>query len=294
MNFSGAIVIVSFNSGECLTRCLASIEEHAPAASVVVVDNASTDGSTRSTALRRNGVTLLLNPQNAGFARAVNQGLAAVSHGLVMVLNPDCYLLAGAAERLVQELDRYPECAIAGPRILNDDGSVQGSARGDPTLLTGLFGRSALLTRLFPNSRVARHNVRTDAARTTSGESFAVDWVSGACMMARRDALVEVGGLDERYFLYWEDADLCRRLRNSGHSIRYVPSSTVVHSGGVSSRGARMLATTAFHESAYTYYATHVARTWAGRRLAWLLLKLRCRLKLAAGADDRDVSSTSM
>ena len=294
MSFSGSIIIVSFNSGECLTRCLESIEEHAPAANVIVIDNASTDESTGSAALRRDGVTLQVNPRNVGFARAVNQGLAATSRHLVMVLNPDCYLLPGAADRLEEELGSYPECAIAGPRILNDDGSVQGSARGDPTLFTGFFGRTTLLTRLFPNSRLARRNVRTDTERVTSGESFAVDWVSGACMMARREALTAVGGFDERYFLYWEDADLCRRLRSKGHSTRYVPSCTIVHSGQVSTRSARTLATTAFHQSAYTYYATHVARTVAGRGLAWTLLKLRCRLKLLGGADDRNAPDSSV
>ncbi len=286
MSFSGTIIIVNFNSGECLTRCLESIEVHAPAANVIVIDNASTDESTGSPALRRDGVSLHVNPRNVGFARGVNQGLAATSRDLVMLLNPDCYLLPGAAERLEEELRSYPECAIAGPRILNDDGSVQGSARGDPTLFTGLFGRTTLLTRLFPNSRLARRNVRTDTERVANGESYAVDWVSGACMMARREALTAVGGFDERYFLYWEDADLCRRLRNKGHSTRYVPSCTVVHSAGVSSRGARTLAITAFHQSAYTYYATHVARTVIGRGLAWTLLQLRCRLKLLGGKDE--------
>lgn len=286
MNFSGTIIIVNFNSGECLTRCLESIEVHAPAANVIVIDNASTDGSTGSSALQRDGVSLHVNPQNVGFARGVNQGLAATFRDLVMLLNPDCYLLPGAAERLEQELRSYPECAIAGPKILNDDGSVQGSARGDPTLFTGLFGRTTLLTRLFPNSKLARRNVRTDAQRVANGESYAVDWVSGACMMARREVLTDVGGFDERYFLYWEDADLCRRLRNKGRSTRYVPSCTVVHSAGVSSRGAKTLAITAFHRSAYTYYATHVARTMIGRGLAWTVLKVRCRVKLLGGKDE--------
>jgi hypothetical protein len=280
MSFSGSIVIVSFNSGPSLARCLDSIAQHVPAAHAIVVDNASTDGCTDSPALRRDRVTLLANRQNVGFARAVNQGLMAATGDLVMLLNPDSYLLAGAVEGLEEELRRHPECAIAGPRILNDDGSVQGSARGDPSLVTGIFGRSTLLTRLFPNARLARRAVRTTNAHGPNGESFEVDWVSGACMLARREALIGVGGFDERYFLYWEDADLCRRLRNQGHSTRYVPSCTVVHSGGVSTSGARALAITAFHQSAYTYYATHVARTMAGRSLAWTLLKLRCRLKL--------------
>ena len=282
MNFRGAVIIVSFNSGACLARSLASIAAHAPGARVVVIDNASTDESTRHSTLLDPRVELHVNQHNVGFARGVNQGLAIVSTEYVLILNPDCYLTPGAAETLEGEISRHPECSIAGPQILNDDGSVQGSARGDPTLFTGLFGRSTLFTRLFPDSRLARHNVRTDADLVTRGESFTVDWVSGACFMARRETLAAVRGFDERYFLYWEDADLGRRLRNAGHTIRYVPTATVVHSGGVSSRGARTLATQAFHESAYTYYATHVARSPIARGIARVLLTLRCRWKLLA------------
>ena len=285
MSFRGAVIIVSFNSGACLARSLASIAAHAPGARVVVIDNASTDGSTRDAALQAPHVDLHVNPHNVGFGRGVNQGLAMVSTEYVLILNPDCYLTAGAVETLEGELARHPECTIAGPQILNDDGSVQGSARGDPTILTGLFGRSTLLTRLFPRSKLAKRNVRTDADLLTRGESFAVDWVSGACFMARRETLAAVGGFDERYFLYWEDADLCRRLRNAGHTMRYVPTATVVHSGGVSSRSARALATQAFHESAYTYYSTHVARSPITRVVARVLLTLRCRWKLLASRD---------
>jgi GT2 family glycosyltransferase len=99
-------------------------------------------------------------------------------------------------------------------------------------------------------------------------------------MLARRSALASVGGFDERYFLYWEDADLCRRLRNNGHSIRYVAGARVVHSVGVSSRSARSLATNAFHQSAYRYYATHVASGALSRAVAWVLLDVRRRWKL--------------
>lgn len=286
MNFRGDIIIVSFNSGECLARSLASIAAHAPDARAIVIDNASVDGSTRHPALQAPQVELHVNPKNAGFARGVNQGLALASSDLVLVLNPDCFLMPGAVETLASELAAHPDCAIAGPRILNDDGSVQGSARGDPTLITGLFGRSTLFTRLFPGSRLAQHNVRTSARHSVGGESFAVDWVSGACFMARRSTLTAVGGFDERYFLYWEDADLCRRLRTLGHTIRYVPVATVVHSGGVSSRGVHALATRAFHESAYIYYSTHVARTATARAVARALLAMRCRWKLLVGRND--------
>jgi len=280
MTFNGSIVIVNFNSGAYLADCLASIAAYAPEAHVVVVDNASVDGSDRATASAPGRVELRPTGENLGFARGVNRGVAHASGDRVLLLNPDCRLLPGAVESLVAELDCHPECAIAGPQILNDDGSLQGSARGDPTLLTGLFGRSTLFTRLFPRSRLARQNVPVDSALIERGASCEVDWISGACMLARRDALAAVDGFDERYFMYWEDADLCRRLRHRGYSIRYVPAARVVHTIGQSSRAARALATRAFHRSAYTYYATHIARTPPARVAAWFLLMARCRWKL--------------
>jgi GT2 family glycosyltransferase len=281
MTFRGAIVIVNFNSGPALVRCLASIAEHASLATTIVIDNASTDNSTALPALGAPGVELHVNNVNVGFGSGVNQGVRHTSADVVLILNPDCVLTAGAVERLEEELRRHPECAVVGPQIRNDDGSIQGSARGDPSIVTGLFGRTTLLTRLFPRSALARRNVRTDVETVTTGESFAVDWVSGACMLARRSAFANVGGFDERFFLYWEDADLCRRLRHAGHTIRYVPSSVVAHTQGVSSRGVPGLATRAFHESAFRYYSVHVARNPLARALAWSILTARCRWKLA-------------
>lgn len=280
MTFNGCVIIVNFNSGAYLAKCLESIGAYLPNAHILVVDNASVDGSERAAASGLPHVELHRNEANAGFGRGVNQALVHASGEMVLLLNPDCRLLPKGVEHLVAELAQHPECAIAGPQILNDDGSVQGSARGDPTLLTGLFGRSSFLTRLFPGSRMAQRNVRVEAALDTHGGSYEVDWVSGACMLARRDALEAVGGFDERYFLYWEDADVCRRLRDRGYSVRYVPGARVTHTVGRSSQAAQTLATRAFHQSAYLYYATHVARTNPARLAARLLLTLRCRWKL--------------
>ena len=150
-------------------------------------------------------------------------------------------------------LDARPDCAIVGPRILNPDGSVQGSARGDPDMFTGLFGRTALLGRLVPFLSIAKRNVVAEEAIRSGEKSVVVDWLSGACMLARRTALEQVGGFDERFFLHWEDADLCRRLRASGHHVRYVPAATAIHRVGQSSRTARTFAIRAFHRSAYLY-----------------------------------------
>ena len=276
---TSAIVIVNFNSGAHLGICLQSIAEHAPAARTIVIDNASSDGSDRAAEKYGSSVRLLRNTGNVGFARAVNQGLAASEGELVLLLNPDCQLRSAAIERLVADMTAHPECAIAAPQVLDADGSVQGNARGDPNIWTGLFGRSSLLSRWFPRSAVARRNVRRDAG-DVSAPSTEVNWVSGACMLARRAALAAVGGFDERYFLYWEDADLCRRLRDRGHSIRHVPSATVIHSAGGSSRVVPALAIREFHRSAYTYYATHVAKSAFTRATARLLLGARCRWKL--------------
>lgn len=280
MSFAGSIIIVNFNSGGCLARCLNSITELEKDSDVFVVDNASTDGSERA-AERGGRVTLQRNAENVGFARAVNQGLARATSEFVLLLNPDCELQPDSLSSLTSDLRRHPDAAIAGPKVLDVDGAVQGSARGDPTLLTGLFGRSTLMTRLFPGFGLARRNVRFDLV-TSGGANDAgynVDWVSGACMMARLDMLKAVGGFDERYFLYWEDADLCRRLRHRGWRIRYVTGATIIHQAGQSSRTAQALSTRAFHESAYLYYATHIARTPIRLGLARVILEARCRLK---------------
>jgi len=167
--------------------------------------------------------------------------------------------VAGAIATLRAELAQTEHCALVGPRILNADGSVQGSARGDPDMLTGLFGRTGALGRMLPWLAVAKRNVVSEAAIRSRHDSTVVDWLSGACMLARRDALEKVNGFDERYFLYWEDADLCRRLRAVGYHVRYVPGAKAIHRVGHSSRSARASAIRAFHESAYLYYTIHVA-----------------------------------
>ena len=277
-----SVIIVNYNAGVELERALQSIAEDLAGREweAVVVDNASSDDSSASVARFAPRARVLRNEKNVGFARGVNQGLAATSASVVLIINPDCRLVAGAFDCLVEELGRS-STAIVGPRILNPDGSAQGSARGDPDMLTGLFGRTSVFRRLLPNSAASKRNVVVDA----DGEertSRTVDWLSGACVLARRDVLHAVKGFDERYFLYWEDADLCRRVRALGYQVRYVPAATAVHRVGHSSRDGRAAAIRAFHESAYLYYAIHVAPdALAKRTLARVLLRLRCALRVA-------------
>ena len=175
-----------------------------------------------------------------------------------------------------------------GPTILDPAGTLQESARGDPNMLTGLFGRTSFLSRVFPWLAPVQRNLMSAALATSKDPSHRVDWVSGACMLARRDALARVGGFDEGYFLYWEDADLCRRLRNAGWETRYMTGATAVHEVGQSSRNASSLAAREFHRSAYRYFATHVVPQWwhPGRAVGWVILRLRAWLKSPAGAPD--------
>ena len=155
-------------------------------------------------------------------------------------------------------------------------------------MLTGLFGRTSTLRRLLPGLSVSKRNVVGGPGGAGGAEpgAMVVDWLSGACMLARRDALEQVGGFDERYFLYWEDADLCRRLRTRGYDVRYVPGAEAVHRVGQSSRTAPESSIRAFHNGAYLYYATHVApgalnpKRWMARAL----LAARCRWRLRAGS----------
>jgi len=279
-----AAILVNYNAGGELARALRSIADEMVGRSweAFVVDNASSDGSGASVADFAPMVQLVQNTANVGFSRGVNQGLAASTAPLVLIMNPDCRLVAGAVAILRRVLDARPDCAIVGPRVLNPDGSVQGSARGDPDMLTGLFGRTALLGRLVPFLPVAKRNVVAEEAIRSGEQSVVVDWLSGACMLARRTALEQVGGFDERFFLYWEDADLCRRLRLHGHHVRYVPSATAIHRVGQSSRTARTFAIRAFHRSAYLYYATHVAPAPLNpkRALARAILNTRCWLHM--------------
>jgi GT2 family glycosyltransferase len=279
-----AAIIVNYNAGSELRRALQSIADELTGRrwEAVVVDNASADGSGAIAEEFAPSVRLVRNAHNVGFGRGINQGMAATTAPAVLFMNPDCRLVAGAVSALEGVLLAHPACAIVGPRILDPDGTVQGSARGDPDMLTGLFGRSTVIRRVLPELPVSRRNVVNTAALPNGELSVQVDWVSGACMLVRRDPFEQAHGFDERYFLYWEDADLCRRLRALGYHVRYVPGATAIHRVGHSSKRARGPATRAFHDSAYLYYSTHVARgaLHPKRLLARALLSARCWLHL--------------
>jgi GT2 family glycosyltransferase len=272
------VVIVDYNAGPHLERCVESVEADLAGLDwrAIVVDNASTDGSA-ATAAGRPRVTVLSNAINRGFGAAVNQAARDDHAPLLWLLNPDCRVIPGAFARMRETLERHEECAVTASQLLNEDGTTQESARGEPTALTGVFGRHGLLTRFFPGAAAARKNLRARELVQSGVESAVIDWAMGASLLIRRDVFDRVHGFDERYFLYWEDADLCRRIRALGYSVRYVPAARVEHLGAVSSKTSHRMATLAFHRSAYLYYATHtVPSRWHPIRwMAWLALSVR-------------------
>ena len=228
-------IIVNYQSRDALRDCLTALLEAAPGleTEIVVVDNASGDGTPEMLAREFPAARLIANRENVGYARAVNQGVRATSAPLVLLMNPDCELRPAAARRLGEFLSTHPRAAIAAPRILNPDGSLEYSARAFPDQLTFLFNRYSLLTRLFPANPWSRRYLMSDWDHASVRE---VDWVSGACMMVSRAAIDAAGGMDEAYFMFNEDVDWCRRMQLGGWSVTYVPDAVCVHHIGASRR----------------------------------------------------------
>ena len=191
-----SVVIVNYKSRELLLECLASLQADAAGleTATLVVDNDSRDGSPEALAQRFPAVRVLVNPDNRGYARAVNQGIAATTGPWVLIMNPDCIVKPGTLRGLIGQLSGHSRCAIAAPRILNPDGSLEYSARASPDPFAFLFNRYSMLTRLFPRNRWSRRYLLLDWDHASVRD---VDWVSGACLMARREAIEQVGGMAE-------------------------------------------------------------------------------------------------
>jgi len=226
MNLS--IVIVTHNSRSPVERCLESIEAGPPASpfEILVVDNASTDGTPDMVAGRFPSVRLLRNRDNVGYSRGVNQGIRSSTGRHILILNPDIVVGERSIDRLVDFLERTPDAGIAASKLVYPDGRLQPSCRRFYNF-TVLLLRRTFLGKLFPNARLLRDHLMMDYDHESARR---VDWVIGACMLVRREAIERVGSMDERFFLYFEDIDWCYRMGKHGWSVYYVPDSVMVHS----------------------------------------------------------------
>lgn len=257
------VIVVCYHSVPFLVRFLDSFEQHEgnrPECLIHVVNNGPADPRLFQWA-QSGRIRLYQNSTNLGYARAINKVLASTQAPYALILNPDVLWTMPIVDKMCALMEQEVRVGIIGPKILNEDGTLQGSARSFPTWNTALFGRTTLMTRLFPGNAFSRANVR-DEDLSKQGGYASVDWLSGACLFVRRQAIQDVGGMDEGFFLYWEDADWCRRMWAGGWQVIYWPEVSVVHTSGVSSRVRAFGAATAFHRSAWRYFLKHRPRHW--------------------------------
>jgi GT2 family glycosyltransferase len=263
-----SIVIVSFNTREDLERCLDSIARNPPAASheIVVVDNASQDGSAGAVKARWSSMQVLAQPRNLGFAAGNNVGIRATTGELVLLLNSDTLVPAGALDGLIARLRARPEAAVAGPRLVDAAGRVELSF--GPMIAPVAELRQKLVMMLH---RRGVGPVTRRVERAASEERF-VDWVSGAALLVHRREAEAVGLLDERYFLYTEDVDFCAAIRARGRKILFTPAVTVTHLRGRSRATAPAPMNAAYRRSQIAFYDKHHPH-WARWLRAYLRLK---------------------
>jgi N-acetylglucosaminyl-diphospho-decaprenol L-rhamnosyltransferase len=247
-----AVAIVNYNTREELRACLRTIASEFPR-EVVVVDNASTDGSIEMLRAEHPEVTLVANRTNPGFGSAANQGVRRCHSRYVLLLNSDTLLQPGVLRALASYLDEHPRAAIVGPRLVYPDGRLQVSCRAFPTPRT-LLATELRLDFALRAAPALRHRC---LATWLHDRSRVVPWVVGAAMAIRRAAFESINGFDESFFMYFEEADLCYRLRRAGWQIHFTPTATVVHSGGASTTHNRSAMARELHASLRRFYAHH-------------------------------------
>ncbi len=277
-----SVLIVNFKVYEDLDRSLGALRPFlADDDEVVVVDN-DWDRAKRAWLTGRHpGIRVVPTGENIGFAAAVNLAVRHSHRSSLLVLNPDAIVRGPVVRTLEAWLLDHPDTGVVGPRVLNPDGTVQPSARRFPGLTAAIGGRSSWLTERFPNNWLSRRNL----LGLTGTAPIDVDWIAGSCFMTTRAAFDRVGGLDEQFFLYWEDADYCRRLASVGLKSTYLPSVSVQHTGGRSSELVPILAIRSFHQSAMRLRVKHggpLARLSAPIAAVAMRVRMEWRVRRAA------------
>jgi len=282
-----SIVIVSWNVCHLLRRCLLSILESGGADGggtqyegpfrfqIVVVDNDSSDGSVQMVQDEFPGVQLVENHSNPGFAAANNQGIARAQGRYLLLLNPDTEVLDASLSSLMEFADANPAVGLIGPELLNTDGSVQSSRRRFPTIITAIF-ESTWLEPWAPRCVLGRFFVHDRSDDVVQD----VDWVQGAALFTRREVVEQVGGMDERFFMYSEELDWCRRIKAAGWRIVYYPEATILHRGGKSSDQVVAARHVYFQTSKILYYRKYYGPLVSELLRIFLLGNYVCQLGL--------------
>jgi N-acetylglucosaminyl-diphospho-decaprenol L-rhamnosyltransferase len=255
-----AVAIVNYNTCEHLRACLATVIAAAPS-EVVVVDNASSDDSAAMVETEYPHVVLQVNKTNVGYGAAANQAIACCRAKYVLLLNPDTLLRPDTLVVLNRYLDQNPRAAVVGPRLVEADGTLQASCYPFPTPLDTFLENSTIA--VFLGRRIRRYvpGLRNLYLRTWAHDhSRVVPWIKGAVLAIRRIAFDAVGGFDESYFMYFEDADLCYRLNAAGWQMHFTPETTVMHVGGSSTRQCRAEMSVWLLASTLQFYQRHASR----------------------------------
>ncbi len=250
-----SIIIVNWNGRDLLARCLQRVESTVKQAAceVIVVDNASTDGSQAMVKRDFPKVKLIENTDNGGFARANNQGMEISQGRYVLLLNSDAFVKAGTVDTMVAFMDAHPEASMAGCKLLYEDGTVQPSVSRFPTLETEFY-TAVGLEKLFPNSPLFGKYLMRYWDHNDLRE---VDVILGAFMMARREAIEQVGTMDARFFMYSEEVDWCYRFKKAGWKIYSTPETEAVHLWGGTSQQVRAQMMVQLYRSRVQFFRKH-------------------------------------
>jgi GT2 family glycosyltransferase len=266
-----SVIISTYNARDVVADCLASIYRNPPSEpyEIIVVDDASSDGTSELLRAQFAEVRLLINEVNLHYTRSNNRALDHARGEYIYLLNNDTIVLPQAIDAMVAFLRNHPEAGAVGSKLLNEDGTIQWSVKSLPDLGSALFGGRGVITRLFPNNSYTRR--RFHYRERNAGEPFVAGYLSGASKMMPRKVIDEVGYLDSRMF-YHVDADYCKRIAEAGYQCYYLPNATVIHlnhkGGTMVSLRLRALSLLSFHVDCYVYYCKHMQRwAWSPMRL---------------------------
>lgn len=270
LNMDVSIVIVNWNTCDILRDCLASIYENNIGVKfeVIVVDNASSDGSQEMIQEQFPQAIVIANKTNRGFASANNQGMAIAQGRYVLLLNSDTIVLDGAIDKVVAFADTHPKAGITGCRVLNEDKTLQLSCFMFPSVLNMALWVSYLF-KVFPRSRFFGR----DRMTWWDGDDVReVDVLTGCFMLVRREAMEQVGPMDEQFFMYFEETDWCYRFKQAGWKVMFTPNAEIVHLGGASSKKVRTGMVNQWRRSMLLYYKKH--KSLLAYISAWVLIML--------------------
>jgi GT2 family glycosyltransferase len=272
-----SVIIVSFNSSKYLEKCLATLKKYLPGyrSEIIVVDNDSEDRSVEIVKKNFPGVRLIENKKNLGFSKANNIAIKNTSSEYVMLLNSDCRLYKDSLDIMIDFMDKNRSAGISGPKIINSDGSIQYSCRRFPSFFDA--GMHSILANIIPDNPFSRRYKLVNINRKEAAE---VDWVSGSCMLIRRSALNETGLLDEKYFMYVEDIDLCFQMWKKGWKVYYNPEAQILHHIGGSTGNRKLKSSIMMQKSVLYFFLKNYKRSPKILFIPFLLIVLGLRIFL--------------